>query len=315
MFALNIGIVVVRNAENPTMSGLYSWTAATNFSGATCTPRSMTWNPAPSNMMLTRFLPMSCTSPLTVPITIVPMVSTPVSASSGRRISSAPAIALPAMSISGTKKSPRSNLAPTSSSDGISASYSSSSGPSPMARPWLVRLRTAGLFPTSVSSYNWLSSSSLVMLLSPARLRGAFEAPPSLVAPASLLGWGLGEKAESRRRRAPPGRSCRTRLPVLPGCSLAVAEDRGQARGLGDAVPGGRAHPVPGHPAGRGRHRERRHDGAVEAVDRRGDRDQARLQFLVGDRVPAGADAGQLGPQRRLAGDGLVGAPVQLVLR
>ena len=143
MLALNIGMVVVRNAEKPTMSGLCSLIASTNFSGATCTPRSMTWKPAPSNMMLTRFLPMSCTSPLTVPITIVPMVCTPVSASSGRRTSSAPAIALPAMSISGTKKSPRSNRAPTSSSDGISASYSSSSGPMPWARPWLVSSRTA----------------------------------------------------------------------------------------------------------------------------------------------------------------------------
>ena len=152
MFALNIGIVVVRNAENPTMSGLCSLIASMNFSGATCTPRSMTWNPAPSNMMLTRFLPMSCTSPLTVPITIVPMVCAPVSASSGRRISSAPAIALPAMSISGTKKSPRSNRAPTSSSDGIRASYSSVSGPRPWASPALVSSSTAGLLPTSVWS-------------------------------------------------------------------------------------------------------------------------------------------------------------------
>src|SRR5436189_988408 len=152
MFALNIGMVVVRKAEKPTMSGWCSRTASTNFSGATCTPRSMTWNPAPSNMMLTRFLPMSCTSPLTVPMTLFPMVCAPVSASSGRRISSAPAIALPAMSISGTKKSPRSNRAPTSSSDGISASYSSVSGPRPMPRPWLVRSSTAGPLPVSVSS-------------------------------------------------------------------------------------------------------------------------------------------------------------------
>ena len=152
MLALNIGMVVVRNAENPTMSGLCSLIASTNFSGATCTPRSMTSNPAPSNMMLTRFLPMSCTSPLTVPITILPIVWAPVSASSGRRISSAPAIALPAMSISGTKKSPRSNRAPTSSSDGISASYSSVSGPRPWASPALVSSSTAGLLPTSVSS-------------------------------------------------------------------------------------------------------------------------------------------------------------------
>ena len=33
MFALNIGMVVVRNAEKPTMSGLCSSIAATNFSG------------------------------------------------------------------------------------------------------------------------------------------------------------------------------------------------------------------------------------------------------------------------------------------
>ena len=95
---------------------------------------------------------MSCTSPLTVPITIFPIVWAPVSASSGRRISSAPAIALPAMSISGTKKSPRSNRAPTSSSDGISASYSSVSGPRPRASPALVSSSTAGLLPVSVSS-------------------------------------------------------------------------------------------------------------------------------------------------------------------
>ena len=128
MLALNIGIVVVRNAEKPTMSGWCSSIAATNFSGATCTPRSITSKPAPSSMMLTRFLPMSWTSPLTVPMRNLPTVSTPVSASSGRSTSIAPAIARPAISISGTKKSPRSKRAPTSSSDGISASKSSVCG-------------------------------------------------------------------------------------------------------------------------------------------------------------------------------------------
>ena len=33
MLALNIGIVVVKNAEKPTMSGLCSWIASMNFSG------------------------------------------------------------------------------------------------------------------------------------------------------------------------------------------------------------------------------------------------------------------------------------------
>ena len=122
MFALNIGMVVVRKAENPTMSGLCSSICSMNFSGATFTPRSITWKPAPSSMMLQRFLPMSWTSPLTVPIRNVPTSAMPVSASSGRRMSSAPCIARAAISISGTKKSPRSNRAPTSSSDGISAS-------------------------------------------------------------------------------------------------------------------------------------------------------------------------------------------------
>ena len=100
------------------MSGWCSMIFSTNFSGATCTPRSITSKPAPSSMMLTRFLPMSCTSPLTVPIRNLPIVCTPVSASSGRSTSIAPAIARPAISISGTKKSPRSKRAPTSSRDG-----------------------------------------------------------------------------------------------------------------------------------------------------------------------------------------------------
>src|SRR3954465_8390707 len=72
MFALNIGIVVVRNAEKPTMSGWCSPICSTNFSGGTFTPRSITVKPAPSSMMLQRFLPMSWTSPLTVPMRNVP---------------------------------------------------------------------------------------------------------------------------------------------------------------------------------------------------------------------------------------------------
>ena len=125
MLALNMGIVVVRKADMPTMSGLCSSIPAMNFSGGTCTPRSITVNPAPSSMMLTRFLPMSCTSPFTVPMRYVPTLSAPVAASKGRSTSSAPAIARPAISISGTNQSPRSNRAPTSSNEGISASKSS----------------------------------------------------------------------------------------------------------------------------------------------------------------------------------------------
>ena len=95
---------------------------------------------------------MSWTSPLTVPIKNLPMVWTPVSASSGRSRSIAPAIARPAISISGTKKSPRSKRAPTSSSEGISASKSSVCGSMPSARPSSVSSSTRGALPTRVSS-------------------------------------------------------------------------------------------------------------------------------------------------------------------
>ena len=77
MLALNIGIVVVRKAEKPTTSGLCSSICSTNRSGGTLTPRSMTVKPAPSSMMLQRFLPMSWTSPLTVPIRNVPTCAAP----------------------------------------------------------------------------------------------------------------------------------------------------------------------------------------------------------------------------------------------
>src|SRR5271170_3571303 len=46
---------------------------------------SRTSKPAPSCIIDTRFVPMSWMSPLTVPMTILPIGSTPVSASSGRR--------------------------------------------------------------------------------------------------------------------------------------------------------------------------------------------------------------------------------------
>src|ERR1700737_2362527 len=59
MLTLNIGIVVVRKAEKPTICGLLVRTASTNFSGGQLTPRSTTSKPAPSSMMMTRFFPMS----------------------------------------------------------------------------------------------------------------------------------------------------------------------------------------------------------------------------------------------------------------
>src|SRR5271157_1792005 len=78
------GMVTVSSAERQTMWGRFCWTAATNFSGATSTPRSVTSKPPPSSIEDTRFLPMSCKSPFTVPITTRPVGCVPVSASNGR---------------------------------------------------------------------------------------------------------------------------------------------------------------------------------------------------------------------------------------
>ncbi len=66
------GMVVVISAEMPTIWASCSFTAATNFSGATSRPRLITLKPAPSSIIATRFLPMSCRSPWAVPMTTTP---------------------------------------------------------------------------------------------------------------------------------------------------------------------------------------------------------------------------------------------------
>ena len=69
----------------------------------TSTPRSITSKPADSIIMMTRFLPMSCRSPATVPMIILPMLPTPPSDSRGLSTSTPFFMALAATSISGTK--------------------------------------------------------------------------------------------------------------------------------------------------------------------------------------------------------------------
>ena len=152
MFALNIGIVVVRNAEKPDDVRLVLLDRLDELLRRDLHAQVDDLEAGALEHDVDQVLADVVHVTLDRPITMVPIASAPVSASSGRRICSAPTIALPAMSISGTKKSPRSNLAPTSSRDGISASYSSTSGPRPMARPWLVNSITAGALPTRVSS-------------------------------------------------------------------------------------------------------------------------------------------------------------------
>ena len=66
---------------------------------------------------------MSWMSPFTVPITTLPIGSTPVSASSGRRIAMPAFIALAASSTSGTKRMPSRKSMPTMRMPSTSASF------------------------------------------------------------------------------------------------------------------------------------------------------------------------------------------------
>ena len=72
-----MGMVVESRADRPRSPGRCSCTAAAKALGATSWPRSMTSKPAPCSMIPTSFLPMSCTSPFTVPSTILPRASAP----------------------------------------------------------------------------------------------------------------------------------------------------------------------------------------------------------------------------------------------
>ena len=117
-------------------------------------PRSITSKPAPSIIIETRFFPISWMSPFTVPITILPIVSAPVSASSGRRISIPPFIALAAISTSGTKRIPSLKSIPTMRMPSTSASFSTLSGD---------HLRSSRiLVPSTISSRKPLYRSSCI---------------------------------------------------------------------------------------------------------------------------------------------------------
>ena len=121
---------MVRSADMPRMSGLCSSSAAMNLSASVLTPRSTTSKPAPSSIIPTRFLPMSWMSPLTVPMTTLPIGWTPVSTSSGRRIAIPAFIALAARSTSGTNRMPSRKSIPTIRMPSTSAVFSTCSGDS-----------------------------------------------------------------------------------------------------------------------------------------------------------------------------------------
>jgi len=105
------------------MSGFISSTFCVNISTLISTPRSITLNPAPSNIIITRFFPMSCISPLTVPIRIVPLSSISSSFRRGLIISKANFTVLAETSISGTNISFFENFSPITSIPAIRASF------------------------------------------------------------------------------------------------------------------------------------------------------------------------------------------------
>ena len=74
MVSFIAGIVVVSRADIASRSAP-SLIACTNLSGFASTPRSTISNPAALSIIATRFLPMSCRSPRTVPIATVPFGS------------------------------------------------------------------------------------------------------------------------------------------------------------------------------------------------------------------------------------------------
>jgi len=109
-------IVVVIIALIHTMSASVSRYLSTNWSSGTSRPRSCTVNPATSNIILTRFLPMSWMSPSTVPMTTVPLIIFSASIlMCGRRRLRPPYSASAHISTSGTKYSPLAKYSPTTS--------------------------------------------------------------------------------------------------------------------------------------------------------------------------------------------------------
>src|SRR5579871_2823662 len=99
-------------------------------------------------------------SPLTVPITILPMGSTPVSASRGRRISIPPFMALAASSTSGTNRMPSRKSMPTIRMPSTRPSFNVFSALQPRSRKIRVASSTSAFRPLYRSSWTCSMSSS-----------------------------------------------------------------------------------------------------------------------------------------------------------
>src|SRR5215472_7316952 len=167
-------------------------------------------------------------SPLTVPITILPIGGTPVSASSGRRISMPPFIEFAASSTSGTNRIPSRKSIPTMRMPSTSASFSVLSAFQPRSRNMRVASSTSALSPLYRSSCTCsMSSWSL-------RSRKLNSASASAIGEISMRGRGLAARAAAStqmlRSKVPHGLPAsrrgrvRKRQALLRPC---VSRDRG----------------------------------------------------------------------------------------
>ena len=107
------GIVVVSSADIPSISGCSVSRASRYFVTSLLIPKSTTSKPAPSIIIPTRFFPISCMSPLTVPMTIFPTLGAPVAIRSGFKIAIPPFIEFADNRTSGTKSIPSLKSFPT----------------------------------------------------------------------------------------------------------------------------------------------------------------------------------------------------------
>ena len=138
----------------PTMRALCSRAAAMNFSAEVSVPRSTMVKPAPSAIMPTRFLPMSCRSPFTVPMTMVAesaACSSRFSVRSGFRTAIPAFMARAASSTSGTKMRLCLKSSPTTRMPPMSPSSRTSMAGRPSARASSVIFFTGSCFPSKRS--------------------------------------------------------------------------------------------------------------------------------------------------------------------
>ena len=142
-----LGMVVVSSADMPISGASFSSTASMNSSAEVSTPKSITSKP-PRSSMMHRFLPMSCRSPLTVPITTVPCDGTPDSDRIGSMCAMPAFMARAHASTSGTKMMFSRNLMPTIPMPAIRPSSMISTAVMPPSSACLVSSSTSSSSPS-----------------------------------------------------------------------------------------------------------------------------------------------------------------------